>query len=90
MIIDVREINEFEQEHIPGSINIPLSSFSPYAFPTPSFAEEKVILICRTNKRSNVAKEILLKLEIFQKSQLIVYEPGVLGWIKNGRPKNLL
>jgi len=90
MIVDVREIHEFEQEHIPGAINLPLSSFSPSLFSIPTTPEEKIILICRTNKRSNAMKQLLLKLDLVDEEKLFVYEPGMIGWIERGRPVSLL
>ncbi len=90
MIIDVREIDEFSLEHIPGAINIPLSTFTPTAFPRFYPKEEPIILICRTNQRSNIMKEILLKLELVEEKQVLIYELGMIGWIKNGRPEKIL
>ena len=52
VLVDVREPNEFAQEHIPGAISFPLSRFDPKALPgDPS----KVVFQCATGRRSAMA-----------------------------------
>ncbi|CAO1633157.1 unnamed protein product [Sympodiomycopsis kandeliae] len=67
-IIDVREPSETSQGMIPSAVNVPLSdftaAFSPsgndfnrkYAFERPSF-DDKIIVYCRSGKRSQQALE---------------------------------
>ncbi|ORY89109.1 Rhodanese-like domain-containing protein [Leucosporidium creatinivorum] len=69
LILDVREPNDFEAGHIPGAINLPASTFEQdlgrdevdfvrrHGFPKPS-TTQKVILYCRSGRRSNIALEI--------------------------------
>ena len=53
LVIDVREADEFAAGHIPGSINMPLSSFQPSKLPE---AEGKrLVLTCLGGKRSAMA-----------------------------------
>ena len=59
MIVDVREMNEFERERIPGSLLMPLSFFDADFFPR--IPGKKVILICAVGKRSHVAGRQLAK-----------------------------
>ena len=33
LLVDVRETSEFEQEHIPGAMLVPLSMLNPETFP---------------------------------------------------------
>ncbi len=53
LVIDVREVNEYAAGHIPGSINMPLSTFLPSKLPTP--AGKKLVLTCLGGKRSAMA-----------------------------------
>lgn len=52
-IIDVRTRPEYEQEHIPKSIHVPLHKISRYA---DSFTQQDIFL-CRTGKRALVARK---------------------------------
>jgi rhodanese-related sulfurtransferase len=53
VVIDVREVDEFESGHIPGAINMPLSTFQPSKLPKE--ANKKMVLTCLGGKRSAVA-----------------------------------
>ncbi|WP_374409715.1 rhodanese-like domain-containing protein [Novosphingobium colocasiae] len=53
VVVDVREANEFADGHIPGAVNMPLSSFQPSRLPSP---EGKVVVLnCLGGKRSGMA-----------------------------------
>lgn len=58
MIVDVRSPWEFEAEHIPGAVNIPLEEVPAKAneFKT---AEQPVVFYCRSGNRSGMAVQIL-------------------------------
>ena len=53
LLVDVREVAEFEKEHIPGALLLPLSSFDPELFPP--LAGKRVVLYCAIGKRSEAA-----------------------------------
>lgn len=55
LVVDVREANEFAQGHIPGALNMPLSSFQPSRLPTPE--GRMLVLACLGGKRSAMALE---------------------------------
>lgn len=59
LLVDVREVAEFEKEHIPGALLLPLSSFEPELFPP--LAGKRVVLYCAIGKRSEAAGKMLLK-----------------------------
>jgi len=59
MLVDVRETSEFEIEHIPGALLLPLSSFDAEIFP--NLPGKKVVLHCAIGKRSAAAGKMLLK-----------------------------
>ena len=53
VVVDVREVAEFAAGHIPGAVNMPLSTFEPSELPHP--AGKKLILTCLGGKRSAMA-----------------------------------
>lgn len=57
-VIDVREIDEYEEGHIPGAIHAPLSQIQNNEF-SPLAKDEKYVIICRSGNRSVTASEIL-------------------------------
>ena len=59
LLVDVRETSEFEIEHIPGALLLPLSSFDAEFFPT--LPGKKIVLHCAVGKRSAAAGKMLLK-----------------------------
>lgn len=58
IILDVREVNEFAEGHIPGAQNKPLSMLQTADF-TELSKDEKYIVICRSGNRSQTASDIL-------------------------------
>lgn len=57
MMIDVREVDEFAEGHIPGSVNLPLSNFMNLYQQIPK--DQEVALICRSSNRSGRAQAFL-------------------------------
>lgn len=53
VVVDVREVDEFAAGHIPGAINIPLSTFQPSKLP--DTGGKKLVLTCLGGKRSAMA-----------------------------------
>ena len=53
VVVDVREADEFADGHIPGAVNMPLSTFQ--ASKLPHFAGKKLVLTCLGGKRSAMA-----------------------------------
>lgn len=53
MVVDVREADEYAAGHIPGAINMPLSTFQASKLPDPG--AKKLILNCLGGKRSGMA-----------------------------------
>ena len=85
IIIDVRESDEFEAEHIEGSMHIPLGEFSkraPALFKLLSC--KSVVLMCRSGKRASLAKSQVSGL--ISGVDLVVYEGGILAWKSQGKP----
>ena len=53
VVVDVREVDEFAAGHIPGAVNMPLSTFQPSRLP--DTAGKRLILTCLGGKRSAMA-----------------------------------
>jgi rhodanese-related sulfurtransferase len=53
VVVDVREADEFAAGHIPGAINMPLSTFQPALLP--DTGARKLVLACLGGKRSGLA-----------------------------------
>ena len=58
VLVDVRETSEYDQEHIPGAMLLPMSTFDPELFP--SVPGKRVVLHCAVGKRSEAAGKMLL------------------------------
>ena len=58
VLVDVRETSEFEKEHIPGALLLPMSKFDPELFP--SVPGKNVVLHCAIGKRSESAGKMLI------------------------------
>lgn len=57
ILVDVREADEFQDEHIPGAVPFPLSRFDATALP--SAEDKKTVLACFIGGRSERAAELL-------------------------------
>ncbi|NBV84261.1 DUF2892 domain-containing protein [bacterium] len=85
LLVDGRERSEFIDEHIPGSVNIPLSEFDSLDAYTPVFSGKSVILICRSGARAQSAKTEFDTRRISAR----VYSGGILAWKNAGKPTSL-
>lgn len=79
-VVDVREYPEFSAKRIPASRHLPLSQLGQ-THELPALAE-RVVLVCRSGRRSEQAREILERRGIHV-SQLA---GGIDGWEKAGLP----
>lgn len=83
--IDVREVDEFEQEHIKGSLNTPLSSLDSFISVIKQIAQSfKVILVCKSGVRSSNALNQLKK-ELKEQAEIEVLEGGIDKWNAEGK-----
>ncbi|OEJ65590.1 rhodanese-like domain-containing protein [Magnetovibrio blakemorei] len=58
VLVDVREVSEYENERIPGAFLMPLSFFDAERFPF--LPDTRVILMCAVGKRSTAAAKQLM------------------------------
>lgn len=79
VLIDVRDAEEYADEHIPGAILLPLAGLDAAALP--ETAGKRVILQCLTGKRSATA---LARLADEGVEGLLHLEGGLLAWKKAG------
>jgi len=81
IVVDVRERDEFAAGHIPGAINLPLSTFQ--ASQLPHLAGKRLILNCLGGKRSGMALDQCA----VAKAQVDSHLAGGFGaWVKAGLP----
>ncbi|MFA6121698.1 MAG: rhodanese-like domain-containing protein [Sideroxydans sp.] len=85
LLIDVREYGEFEQFHIPNSLNVPRGVLEQacewdYDETVPELAgrrDRPIIVICRSGKRSILAADVMLRMGF---SDVTSLKLGVRGW----------
>jgi rhodanese-related sulfurtransferase len=88
VIIDVREIDEYQAESIPGSLHVPLSKFQSEtrelfkSLP----GDSEVLIMCRSGKRAAIAFDHVVKLGLNSGRGIKVFEGGILEWKKLDRP----
>jgi rhodanese-related sulfurtransferase len=81
LVVDVREPKEFAEGHIPGALNVPLSTFDPHALPHPE--GKTLVLNCLGGKRSAMALE---KCGVAQKAVDTHLAGGFGAWQSAGLP----
>lgn len=81
VLIDVREAGEFAAGHVPGAVNLPLSTLNPAAVPKP--ADKTVVLMCRSGNRSGRA---MAALAAAGRSDLVNYSGSMIDWTAKAGP----
>ncbi len=84
IIIDVREEDEFNQAHIKNSILIPLSKLTSEKIISLNPDNKKIIIHCRSGKRSKVAANILINQNYT--GEILEMDSGIIGWIESKLP----
>jgi len=80
-LIDVRTPEEFASGHISGARNVPLDAFSASSLAPGD--QGKVVLYCRSGRRSQVAADRLVAEGATPATQL---DGGILAWEAAGLP----
>jgi len=79
LVIDVRETHEYEDEHIPGTVLLPLSFMDADLFPV--ITEKKIVMICQIGKRSAAAAKQLMAEGV---PNVVSLRDGINAWIEAG------
>ena len=79
LVIDVREIGEYEEGHIPGAINIPLRTLAANVDKIPT--DTQVYIYCKSGFR---AAQGLASLGMLGYDNVLSYKPGWNGWTEAG------
>ena len=81
-VVDVREVDEYTDGHVPAAINVPLStlvdSYSAIS------AEPVVYVVCQLGGRSARACEFLSNLSEFDGVKFVNVVGGTAAWILEG------
>jgi len=81
VIVDVRSASEYASGHVPGAMNIPLEQLVVRASELPG--EAKVILTCRTGRRSGGGVDTLESAGV---SGVVHMDGGIVAWRRAGLP----
>ena len=76
IILDVRTAAEFNEEHIPGAVNIPNETIGTDAIPELPDKDQLILVYCRSGNRSKQASEKLVKLGYTN----VVEFGGIIDW----------
>ena len=58
-LVDVRTVGEFQQQSVPGSVNIPLDQLGDLIGQTGYAKDQPILVFCRSGNRSGSAKRLL-------------------------------
>lgn len=75
VLIDVREVDEYEEGHIPGAVNVPLRTLAQNLDKIP--ADQPVMVYCASGHRAGMATTALRTLGY---DNVRGYPPGWKGW----------
>ena len=62
IILDVRELDEYEEKHIPGALLLPVGQIEELAGEKLPNRDQLILVYCRSGNRSKTASEALEKL----------------------------
>ena len=79
ILVDVRETHEYEYEHVPGSLLMPLSFLDPDLFPR--ITEKRVVVMCAAGRRSLTAAK---QLEQAGHDEVLSVIGGLNAWREAG------
>lgn len=81
IIVDVREQDEWDEQHIAGAIFIPLDQVESRIGELAEYKDSTIIMQCRSGRRSNIASAALIDAGF---SKVYNLEGGILAWDEQG------
>ena len=81
VIVDVREDSEWNEQHIPGAIHIPLGQLNERLAELKLYKDSPVITQCKTGGRSAQAFDVLKSVGF---SKVYNMDGGIMAWDKAG------
>lgn len=81
VIIDVREQSEWDEEHIPGAIHIPVGELSKRMAELEQYKDSPVVMQCRSGGRSAKGASLLHEAGF---KDIYNLEGGIIAWGKAG------
>ncbi len=85
LVLDVRSLDEYlgEQGHIAGVTHIPLEQLASRIDDLTEYTESTIVIICRTDKRSAKASQILTRNGY---ADVHIVKGGMTDWNQKGYP----
>lgn len=80
-ILDVRQPEEWQEYHVPGSTLIPLGELEARVNEIP--ADQEIVVVCRSGNRSTTGRDILRQAGFEQVTSMA---GGLIDWRANGYP----
>jgi rhodanese-related sulfurtransferase/rubrerythrin len=77
-LLDVREPEEYEQEHIPGALNLPLSELEQRLEDIPS--DRELVVYCRSGRRSLAGASLINESPGFSIPAIFNLDGGITAW----------
>jgi len=84
IIVDVRELNEYEQAHLENAFLVPLSTLSVEKINELNPTNKTILIHCRSGKRSKVAANVLLSQGY--SGEILELDEGINAWIESNQP----
>ena len=81
VIVDVREDSEWNEQHIPGAIHIPLAQLNERLSELKQYKDSPVITQCKSGRRSAQALDVLKSAGF---SKVYNMDGGIMAWDKAG------
>ena len=81
LVIDVREVGEYEEGHIEGAVNIPLRTLTQNLDLVPT--DRQVFVYCKSGYRAGLGTSALRMLGY---DNVLAFPPSMNGWVEAGEP----
>jgi rhodanese-related sulfurtransferase len=83
VLLDVREPDEYQEAHVPGSVHVPLGQLKSRLQEIRALGSKPVAIICRSGRRSTIAAELLMHSGL---TNVYNVQGGMIAWEKAALP----